>query len=270
MTNFLNKMADHSRERAALLPDNFNEKQFDLPVFDLQLSSFDVIAEFKQKSPAEGRLIQSKVDRSTRAISYAKGGAAAISVLTEPSRFDGDIQHLTEIAAAVKAFSLPVMRKDFLVDAKQIMESRAYGASGILLIAALFSPSELRTMLDCAFELSMFVLLESFDSNDLQQSKSLLNESRYQDQAQKNKLLFGVNSRDLKTLSVNSDRLNLLAKELPLDAISVAESGLYSPDDVIEAKHSGYQMALIGTALMKNEHPDQLIQDLLLAGRGIE
>jgi len=116
----------------------------------------------------------------------------------------------------------------------------------------------------------MFVLLESFDSNDLDQCKSLLKESRYQDQAQKNKLLFGVNSRDLKTLLVNSDRLNLLAKELPLDAISVAESGLYSLDDVVEAKQSGYQMALIGTALMKSKHPDRLIQDLLSAGRGID
>jgi len=112
--------------------------------------------------------------------------------------------------------------------------------------------------------------LESFDSNDLDQCKSLLKQSRYQDQAQKNKLLFGVNSRDLKTLLVNSDRLNLLAKELPLDAISVAESGLYSLDDVVEAKHSGYQMALIGTALMKSKQPDRLIQDLLSAGRGID
>ena len=270
MINFLNKMADHSRKRAALLPDRFNEKKFDLPIFDLQLSSFDIIAEFKEKSPAEGRLIQPEVDRSTRAITYAKGGAAAISVLTEPSRFDGDIQHLTEIAASLEAFSLPAMRKDFLVDVKQIMESRVHGASGVLLIAALFSPSKLRAMLDCAFDFSMFVLLESFDSNDLDQCKSLLKESRYQDQAQKNKLLFGVNSRDLKTLLVNSDRLNLLAKELPLDAISVAESGLYSLDDVVEAKQSGYQMALIGTALMKSKQPDRLIQDLLSAGRGID
>ena len=125
-------------------------------------------------------------------------------------------------------------------------------------------------MLDCAFELSMFVLLESFDGNDLEQSKSLLKESRYQDQVQKNKLLFGVNSRDLRTLSVNSDRLYLLAKELPLGVISVAESGLYSADDAIEVKQNGYQMALIGTALMRSKHPDRLIQDLLLAGRGVD
>ncbi len=270
MMNFLNEMADLSRKRAALLPDKFNEKKLDLPVFDLQLSGFDIIAEFKEKSPAEGRLIQSNVNRSTRASTYAKGGAAAISVLTEPSRFDGDIQHLTEITASLEAFSLPAMRKDFLVDVKQIMESRVHGASGILLIAALFSPSKLRAMLDCAFELSMFVLLESFDGNDLEQSKSLLKESRYQDQVQKNKLLFGVNSRDLRTLSVNSDRLYLLAKELPLGVISVAESGLYSADDAIEVKQNGYQMALIGTALMRSKHPDRLIQDLLLAGRGVD
>jgi len=267
MSNFLKQMADLSMARAEHLPYSYDAVKLDMPSFDLQLSNFDIIAEYKAKSPAEGRLTGSDLSKIDRVLSYANGGAAAISVLTEPTYFDGNIFDLDAVICAVSKLSLPVMRKDFLVDPRQIIESKIHGVSGILLIAALFKPAQLRNMLDCAHDHSLFVLLESFDQEDVIKSTSLLAESRYRILAERNKLLFGVNTRNLRTLAVDSQRLSLLSKEMPREVISVAESGLYNDKDIISARQNGYSMALIGTALMRSEQPEKLIQELLLAGR---
>lgn len=268
MSNFLKQMADLSMARAELLPRSYDAVKLDMPSFDLHLSSFDIIAEYKANSPAEGRLTKPDLSKTDRFLSYAQGGAAAISVLTEPTRFDGSIFDLDAAVSAVSNLSLPVMRKDFLVDPRQIIESKIYGASGILLIAALFEPTQLRYMLDCAHDHSLFVLLESFDEEDVIKSKSLLAKSRYRVLVEQKKLLFGVNTRDLRTLAVNPKRLSLLAKGVPHEVISVAESGLHNGKDILTARQNGYSMALIGTALMRAEQPEKLIQELLLVGRG--
>ena len=175
MSDFLKSMATSSAARAAMAP-SFTDADFDKPVVPLSLGSFDVIAEIKQRSPAEGQLryrtpysrVQVPVDLIARAQAYAAGGAAAISVLTEPSRFDGELAHLEEVVAAVP--DTPVMRKDFLVEPVQVLEARKAGASGVLLITTMLSDAKLRAMLDCAFEHGMFVLLESFDEEDLRRS----------------------------------------------------------------------------------------------------
>lgn len=267
MSDFLKKMAIKSMARAKYLPEKYQSKKYDLPSFDIRFSDFDIIAEYKMNSPAEGLLAKPNIDRVDRVLSYAHGGAAAISVLTEPSRFDGSLLHLKEIASTVSNLSLPVMRKDFLVDRRQILESKVFGASGILLIAALFDASKLRSMLDCAFAHSLFVLLESFNEEDVIKSNSLLKESRYQTLAEQKKLLFGVNTRNLKTLEVDVNRLKMLGKELPYGLISVAESGLYNIEDILTAKNNGYSMALIGTALMRSKRPEKLIRELLQSAR---
>ena len=163
MSDFLATMAQSSAERAARAGP-IGAAQLDKPVVPLQLGAFDVIAEIKDRSPAEGGLTARGVDRAARARQYADGGAAAISVLTEPSRFDGSLEHLEEVVTAVAG--TPVMRKDFLVDPVQVLEARRAGASGVLLITAMLSDEKLRAMLDVAFELGMFVLLEAFDEND--------------------------------------------------------------------------------------------------------
>jgi len=267
MTDFLQGMARSSRERAALLPATYPQAALDKPVFPLRLNAFDIIAEIKDASPAEGVLTNGNADRKQRALDYAQGGAAAISILTEPSKFAGEIGHLEEVAATVASLNLPVMRKDFLVDTRQIIEARTCGASGVLLIAAMLDDRELASMLDCALEHSLFVLLESFDSSDLSRSSELLKNTRYADRAVAGQVLVGINTRNLRTLRVDPARLEQLSKELPVGVIAVAESGQTSPGDVAQVAAWGYSMALVGTALMRSENPRELLSDMRAAGR---
>jgi indole-3-glycerol phosphate synthase len=171
MSDFLAQMAQHSAERVSNV-GTITAADLEKPIAPLRLSTFDVIAEIKGRSPAEGELAGAELDRSEQARQYAAGGAAAISVLTEPSRFDGALEHLEEVVAAVP--DVPVMRKDFLVDPVQVLEARSAGASGVLLIATMLDDDTLRTMLDCAWEQEMFVLLECFDVEDLSRVDRLL------------------------------------------------------------------------------------------------
>lgn len=267
MSDFLKKMATLSKARVSSMPQPVTAADLDLPLHSLHLHDFDVIAEIKNSSPSEGSLATDGEDRCARTRNYARGGAAAISVLTEPSTFGGDLQHLREVVEALSGFDLPVMRKDFLIDPLQIIEARAAGASGVLLIAAMLSNAELDSLLDCAYEYSMFVLLESFDDTDLKRCAGLLNSDRHRSQAERNKLLIGVNTRNLRTLAVRPDRLRQLAPLLPAGAVCVAESGLRSGHDAAQARQFGYGIALVGTALMKSADPATLIAEMLEAGR---
>jgi len=253
MSDFLETMARSSAERAALVAP-FVSGDFDKPVVPLALGAFDVIAEIKDRSPAEGPL-KGDGDRSSLARAYAAGGAAAISVLTEPSRFDGDLSHLEAVVAAVPG--TPVMRKDFLVDPVQVLEARKAGASGVLLIATMLDDATLGAMLDVAFEHGMFVLLESFDERDLARSATFL--------GREGCLLIGVNTRNLRTLAVDGSRLQALAPLLPA-AVCVAESGLRVAADAHRVAAWGYRMALVGTALMRSEDPAALISAMRDAG----
>ena len=171
MSDFLQTMAASSAERASLVTSHFSSADFDKPVVPLSLGAFDIIAEIKDRSPAEGALATANSDRRTRAREYASAGAAAISVLTEPSRFDGDLSHLEDVVAAVPG--TPVMRKDFLVDPVQVSEARKAGASGVLLIIAMLSDETLRAMLERAREHELFVLLEAVDKSDLERAARL-------------------------------------------------------------------------------------------------
>ena len=261
MSDFLESMAMSSAERAAHVPA-FTDADFDKPVVPLALDRFGVIAEIKRRSPAEGRLAngdsdlrKGDSDLSARARAYAAGGAAAISVLTEPSRFDGELAHMEAVTAAVP--TTPVMRKDFLVEPVQVLEARKAGASGVLLITAMLGETKLQAMLDCAWEHGMFVLLESFDEEDLKRSANHLDGQ--------GQLLIGVNTRNLRTLEVDGERLRNLAPMLP-DAICVAESGQQTPDDAARVARWGYSMALVGTALMRSDDPTRLVAAMREAG----
>ena len=262
MSDFLQTMAISSTERAAAAGP-IGAAQLDKPVVPLKLGAFDVIAEIKDRSPAEGELTGQGVDRTSRARQYAAGGAAAISVLTEPSRFDGSLEHLAEVAAAVP--DTPVMRKDFLVDPVPILEARGAGASGVLLIAAMLDDGQLRAMLDCAAEQGMFVLLESFDEDDLARSSKLLDNQSDRERADAGQLLFGVNTRNLRTLHVDPERLRKLAPALPAGRC-VAESGLHNESDAADVAGLGYRLALVGTALMRSEDPAGLVAAMREAG----
>lgn len=261
MSNFLQTMASLSAERAAAAraPAIPNAK----PVVPLTLGQFDVIAEIKDRSPAEGELAAADSDRVARARHYAAGGAAAISVLTEPSRFAGSMQHLADVVEALP--DTPIMRKDFLVEPIQVVEARSVGASGVLLIATMLSDAKLGDMLECAFEHDMFVLLETFDANDLARVVKLLDYPMHQERVESGQFLVGVNTRDLRTLEVDAGRLQQLAALLP-NAKCVAESGLHSADDAATAASLGYHLALVGTALMRSSDPARLIAEMRAAG----
>jgi indole-3-glycerol phosphate synthase len=268
MPDFLQQMADQSTERAANAPQIFAASQLDKPLHPLKLQSFDIIAEIKDRSPSEGRLAAATRSRVQQAQDYVNGGAAAISVLTEPTRFAGELKHLEEVSDVAGMNNIPTMRKDFLVDPLQILEARAAGASGVLLIAAMLSDDALNTMLDCAWEHSMFVLLESFDKEDLRRTSNLLESNRVLQQAEQARFFAGVNTRNLRTLQVDPDRLKNLASALPDNVVCVAESGLHDAAHAKSAAAMGYRMALVGTAFMRSGQPQSLLADMLAAGRG--
>ena len=176
---------------------------------------FELIAEYKRRSPALGTLARREERLATRVTAYARAGAAAVSVLTEPERFDGNLAHLAEAAAVLAPHGVPVLRKDFLVDPYQLFEARAAGAGGVLLIARMLSEASLREMLDCARELRLFTLLETFDAADIARAIAAVHQGRTRDRAAR--VLIGVNSRDLGTLEVLPFHFRKLAPLLPPD-----------------------------------------------------
>lgn len=267
MSDFLKQMAESSAARAAALKTAFTDDELDRPAWPLRLAGFDLIAEIKNRSPAEGELARPHISHTARATQYVEGGAAAISVLTEPARFAGDLSHLEEVVAAVAGDRVPVMRKDFLVHPLQVLEAKAAGASGVLLIAGMLELQQLTNLLDCAFEHDLFVLLESFEETDLEIAVHLLERVAYRAQAERDKFLVGVNTRDLRSLHVDPGRLKDFAPLLPRGANCVAESGLHTADDAANVAGWGYRLALVGTALMRAASPAELIRDMLAAGR---
>ncbi len=238
----------------------------------LSNAGFDVIAELKLKSPAAGRLGEQSDDWLKRVTDYARGGAAAVSVLTEPSRFDGSLEHLRQASRALAPFGVPAMRKDFLVDPYQVLEARAAGAGGVLVIVRMLSPSQMTPLLDAAAEHGMFVLLEAFDAADLAAARELL-ALRARDRAapaSADNILVGINCRDLQTLEVVPERFAALAPLLPGNRPAVAESGVASAADARHMMRLGYRLALIGTALMRHDDPAQWLREILATTRTVE
>jgi indole-3-glycerol phosphate synthase len=267
---FLDQMAASSRERVAAArsrePDALLEARARAmpPPPPLRLTGrFDLIAELKLRSPALGTLGSQEDDLLARVTGYAEAGAAAVSVLTEPSRFDGDLDHLRRAALALVPQGVPAMRKDFLVDPYQLHEARAAGAGGALLIVRMLEESLLAGMLDCAARLKLFVLVEAFDAEDVRIARRVLAGC----QSGMAPVLLGINSRDLQTLKVVPERLVELAPTLPRNFPRVAESGLTTPDDAARMVRAGYDVALVGGALMAAAEPGALVREMLAAGR---
>ncbi len=242
------------RARVAALP----------PVPKLTLRGFDLIAEVKLRSPAVGLLkAAGEEDVGARVATYARAGAAAVSILTEPSRFDGSLEDLAAGSRALASLSVPAMRKDFLVDDYQVLEGRVAGASGVLAILRMLPRADLERLIDSALGLDMFVLLEAFDEPDLELAHALVDARR----AQRDLLLVGINSRDLATLKVVPGRLDQLAPSLPSGVARVAESGVATVADAARVAAAGYDLALVGSALMSAADPAALARGMLDAGR---
>ena len=224
---------------------------------------FDLIAELKLRSPAQGQLAGEATDLAAQVSAYARGGAALVSVLTEPERFDGSLDHLARASAVLAPLGVPVMRKDFLVDAYQLLEARVAGAAGVLLIVRMLDADRLRELVAFAETLGRFVLLEAFDAEDVVLAAELAARWR----GPRDACLVGVNSRDLRTLAVVPERLEALAATLPAAYPRVAESGLAGPDDAARVARAGYTVALVGTALMSVADPAGLARAMIDAGR---
>jgi len=266
--DFLQVMAAGSRHRADQARRQMSYDTLDVrarqtprpPALRLH-DRFDVIAEIKLRSPAAGGPARADDDLPARALAYATGGAAAVSVLTEPSRFGGSIVHLVDAARALDAHGLPAMRKDFIVDPYQLVEARAAGAGGALLILRLLTRAELESLVAIGRSLDLFLLLEAFDEEDLATARSLISALGTQN------LLVGVNSRDLVTLQVRPERLFELSPLLPTSVPCVAESGIGSAADARAVARAGYRAGLVGTALMESGDPQGLLRELIEAGR---
>jgi len=268
-TDFLAAMAQASHERVAqaraLTPQPELQALIhalpDPPSLTLSKRGFDLIAEVKLRSPAAGQLKAASEDIAARVASYADAGAAAISVLTEPSRFDGSLSHLAQAVSGLDG-RIPAMRKDFLVDPYQLYEARMAGAGGVLVILRMLSRTQIEELLETAARLQLFVLLEAFDEPDLELAAQLVREYR-----ERATLLVGVNCRDLTSLKVVPGRLEALAALLPRDVPRVAESGVSSAEDAARLAAQGYDVALVGSALMQARDPLALAAALLEAGR---
>jgi indole-3-glycerol phosphate synthase len=269
--DFLDLMARSSAARAAELRSTIGESellqraQAMEPPVPLRRSAqrFDLIAEIKLASPSEGALADGPANIADRGREYAAAGACAISVLTEPTRFGGDNRHLAEVAQATAPLGVPVMAKDFFTDATQLCAARLAGAGGALLILRMLDDETLIRLVALCEELGMFVLVEAFDRDDLDRAAKLFAGSVGE------RLLMGLNTRDLSTLRVDPERLAELATCFPGGFSRVAESGIASVDDVAGAATLGYDMALVGTALMRSPQPGGLVSDMLATGRRI-
>jgi indole-3-glycerol phosphate synthase len=267
--DFLSRMGEASRARARLARAREPEaallrraQAMPKPP-PLRLGSFDVIAELKLRSPAAGALATTDFDRSAQVAAYARAGAAAVSVLTEPDEFRGSLEHLSEAAEQLRGSACPVMRKDFVTDSYQVIEARAAGAGGVLLIVALLDDTELDALLACANELGLFVLLEAFTGDDLDRIGGRILDSA------RAPVLAGVNCRNLRDLSVDFGRFAELAPRVPAHLPCVAESGIESAADARSIAELGYRLVLVGAALMRRPDPAAALAELLAAGRAI-
>jgi len=210
-------------------------------------SGVAVLAELKKGSPSRG-LIRENFDPEELARELEAAGAAALSVLTDEEFFQGSLKNLERASATT---NLACLRKDFIVDEFQILEARAHGADAILLIVAALSQRELTALARRATKYSLDVLCEVHDKEELQRAVDAGCD------------LIGVNSRDLRTFTVNLETAFRLADLLPRNALRVAESGIHSGADIARLRAAGYRAFLIGESLMKAESPGKALRALL-------
>ena len=209
-----------------------------------------VIAEVKRCSPSKG-LLASINDPAALAAEYEKGGAAAISVLTEQRRFKGSLADLDAVRAVV---DIPVLRKDFVISPYQIWEARAHGADLVLLIVAALEQTVLTSFIERVNSLGMTALVEVHTAEEVERA------------AEAGATVIGVNSRDLKTLDVDRGTFARLAPGIPAGIVRIAESGVRGPHDVMDYARAGADAVLVGEALVTDDAPRKSVADLVAAG----
>ena len=213
-----------------------------------------VIAEIKRASPSKGHLSDIP-DPAALAREYERGGASAISVLTEGRRFLGSLDDFDKVRAAVH---IPVLRKDFIVTDYQIYEARAHGADLVLLIVAALDDAQLKHLLDLAHELSMTVLVETHTREEIERA------------CQAGAKVIGINARNLKNLKVDVNKYNELAADLPDDVIKVAESGVFGAVEVEDYARAGADAVLVGEGVATADNHELAVERLVKAGAQVK
>ncbi|MCL2441173.1 MAG: indole-3-glycerol phosphate synthase TrpC [Treponema sp.] len=215
----------------------------------LSISGLSFICEVKKASPSKG-IIAEHFPWLEIAKEYEEGGAAAISVLTEPEFFLGSEQYLREISASV---SIPALRKDFIIDPYQLYEAKIWGAKAALLICALLDKDTLNLFLTIAKTLYLDCLVEVHSEEEVKEAVG------------EGAKIIGINNRDLTTFNVDTGLTARLKKLIPSGILTVAESGINTPDDIREIKETGVDAVLIGESLMRSSDKKQFLNELRLS-----
>ncbi|MCB4755602.1 MAG: indole-3-glycerol phosphate synthase TrpC [Elusimicrobia bacterium] len=210
-----------------------------------------VIAELKMKSPSAGLLLE-PYNVTEIAHAYERGGASALSVLTEEDHFGGRLEHIAQVRSAS---TLPILRKDFIFDTYQLAEARAFGADAVLLIADMLSPSLILELASCAQTYGLEPLVEVYSSGFL---PAVINSGvRF----------IGINARNLRTLEMVPGNVYYMSRLVPRDRVIVAESGIQTAEDVKKLKPFRVSAVLVGESLMKNEDKEKAVHELVAAGQ---
>jgi indole-3-glycerol phosphate synthase len=215
----------------------------------LQRKPISIIAEVKKASPSRG-VLTDQFDPVALAKEYEEGGASALSVLTDQRFFQG---HQSTLQAVKAAVHLPVLRKDFIIDEYQVYESRVIGSDALLLIIGLLSDSQYSSLVDCAREVGLEVLVEAHTEDDIGRA----NEHRAD--------IIGINNRDLRTFEVSLQHSLNLRRLIRPEAITVSESGIHTREDVSRLRTAGFDAVLIGEGLVTAPHRVELLKELLQA-----
>lgn len=247
--------ADLAQRKASVSLGDLKDRAAGLrPVLDayevLQRPGVSVIAEVKRASPSRGRLATIS-DPAGLARSYAAGGAAMISVLTERRRFGGSLDDLDAVRGAV---AIPVLRKDFVVSSYQVWEARAHGADAVLLIAAALEHEALISLHERVESLGMTAVVEVHDEDELARACAL------------SPRVVGVNARNLKTLEVDRTVFRRLVPRLPPAIVKIAESGIRGPHDLLACAADGADAVLVGEGLVTGSDPRAAVSALVTAG----
>lgn len=215
----------------------FSSPSFSVKRFLLDTYHTGIIAEFKRKSPSKG-VIHQNPNLSLITTAYAANGAAGLSILTDNNFFGGSIDDII----SARFNEVPILRKDFIIDEYQVIETKAIGADVILLIAAILTPKEIKDLTMVAHYLGLEVILEIHTEAELDSIPERMD-------------VIGINNRDLKTFEVDLDTSVKLSKQIPSDKLKISESGIHSVQDIIYLRQFGFNGFLIGEIFMKENDP---------------
>jgi len=253
--NILEKIIQHKKEevkeKSRLTPlERIQDSQrlFAIRDFNSALcqNKMQIIAEIKKQSPSEGEIMP-EANPAEIAVEYERNGASAISVLTDSHYFGGQLEYIQQVKNVV---DIPVLRKDFTVHERDIVDARLMGADAVLLIASALSTGELERFFSLSRELELDALVECHDEAELEMALAVGAD------------LVGVNQRNLFTFEVDQDRAARLAALLPNDVVAVAESGIRSPVDAAALREAGYAAILVGETLVTSENPTAAVAAL--------